>query len=390
VENIEDVHCMAAIEAVLHANLSLMNVTIQEAISAVSAGKPDTLGMDAIPERAIERSLQTFDAEAVLITEEIGAAGGPFPDLDAGTHQPTFYISDPTDRSAQLNEFLQKEDQRKKVGSVMNIDTSRNKWAAEFGAPPSITGASSAITCIRYGVPIATAIVNYLTQELFVASKRGVTCMNIPSDLEPSTLTLEQLRSKSKRILFPAVAKGDDTHYFTTFLGKEVYPENFAGMQIFYNPDEELTQFGKDSKPGGPTRPLYLSDIQPPENPLGFILANGEKISEWIHWLPFVRFGRMSHEISDNNALVMYELSQDRPMTKDGILMSTSPIYSIFRPSGKESSDMIIDVNKLRSIPNPSNFRATLLVTHKMNYWANDKMRNNNKFRRISFARPKN
>src|SRR5262249_1201585 len=145
-ENIEDVHCIAAIEAVLCANIELMNITVREALLKVNYGKGDTLGLDTTPEKAIEISLQRFDAESALITEEIGAVGGPLAAPSLEVNRPAFYLSDPTDRSAQFYKFLEAEDLQKKVGDLMNKPEYLKKWAANFGLPPSITGASSAIT----------------------------------------------------------------------------------------------------------------------------------------------------------------------------------------------------------------------------------------------------
>jgi len=382
-ENIEDVHCMAAIEAVLNANRELMDATVREIVSEVHYGKPDTLGLDAIPEKTIELSLRKFDADAILITEEIGATGARFSALNVTSNRPTFYISDPTDRSTPFHNFLLDEDKIKKVGDLMNIHGSLDRWSGRFGAPPSITGASSAITCVRYGVPIASAIVNFITQELFVASRQGVFCMDIQKDLDPAALTFDKIRSSGRPVFFPGFSgpPREERQFFTTFLGKKGYLENFRDFKLWH--DDEWKQFCKHSEPGGPTRPLYLSDIQP-DSQIGFILANGEKISEWIHWIPFVRFGRTSSSTIDT-ALVMYELSQDRPWTKEGILMSTSPIYSIFKPVEESKGNIVINVEKLVSITNPSEYRATLLVTHATNYWANITMANK-KFPRISFV----
>ena len=63
------------------------------------------------------------------------------------------------------------------------------------------------------------------------------------------------------------------------------------------------------AKPGGPSRILYLSNIQPKSHRLGFILANGEKISEWIHWLAFARFAK-SHKDESLPALTVFEVCQ--------------------------------------------------------------------------------
>ena len=72
-QNIEEVHCGAAIRAVLQANLELMDATVHDALQPTPYGKTDTLGLDAIPEIAITNSLRDFDRGAVLVAEEIGS-----------------------------------------------------------------------------------------------------------------------------------------------------------------------------------------------------------------------------------------------------------------------------------------------------------------------------
>ena len=386
-ENIEDVHCLAAIEAVLNANIELISISVGEAIREVEYGKPDTLGLDTTPENAIVTSLANFDTESIVITEEAGKVGETVPRGRFDLQRPTFYLSDPTDRSAQFYEFLLDEDGEKRVGEVLNHTDARNKWAARFGSPSSITGPCSAVTCVRYGVPIATAIVNFLTQELFVASRFGVLRMDIPPNQDPSCFTLESLRSNGRPIYFPVSARrGDATHNFVTFLGKTGYKENFQNNDILTPKD--AVKFCQYCKPGGPTRVLYLSDVQPVEHPMGFVLANGEKIGEWVHWIPFIRFGRSQGDSSRGAPLVMHEIHQERPWTKDGILMSTNPLYSIFVPEDDGSGNMVIDVAKLHTVPNPSRFRSTLFVANRANGWANGLMVSR-KFRQIMFGPPR-
>ena len=119
-------------------------------------------------------------------------------------------------------------------------------------------------------------------------------------------------------------------------------------------------------EPGGPSRVLYLSSLQPKDVPIGFILANGEKIGEWIHWLAFVRFSFFRGA----RALTLYEIYHGQPLTKDGVLMSTTPPYSLFQDNNDIDGGMVIDVGQLARFPNPSLFRSTLLFTTIGNQWA--------------------
>ena len=66
------------------------------------------------------------------------------------------------------------------------------------------------------------------------------------------------------------------------------------------------------------------------ENPIGFILANGEKIGEWINWLTFCKY---------NNELVAYSIYSGTDFSKkDDILTAPSPIYSILEVKTNEDS----------------------------------------------------
>jgi len=201
--NIEEVHCSAAIQAILQANLQLMHATVEEALQPVRYGKTDTLGLDGIPESTIAASLRHFDRGAVLVTEEIGTTSNTVRSYSRN-YPPTFYLSDPTDRSSQLRDFLSDQDPSKKIGEVIQLRDTISRWEAACGAPASITGATSAITCIRYGVPINSAIVNFVTQELFVALRAGVFRLRLPTyaELDPSQITVEHIRSKGERVLF--------------------------------------------------------------------------------------------------------------------------------------------------------------------------------------------
>ena len=149
-------------------------------------------------------------------------------------------------------------------------------------------------------------------------------------------------------------------------MGKSGYRENFLDSRLI--DEKDLSDLLHYHLPGGPLRILYLSTFQPDDDPIGFILANGEKITEWIHWLPFVRFAQKENDQSEL-ALKLYEVYQDRPWTKDGVLMSTPPAYSIFRKASNDSR-MVIDVNRFADFSNPSKIRSTLLIAPRNNHWA--------------------
>jgi len=101
---------------------------------------------------------------------------------------------------------------------------------------------------------------------------------------------------------------------------------------------------------------LYLSELQNKHGPVGFILSNGEKIGEWMHWLSFVKY---AHNKNGGEALQVYEISLERPWTKNGMLMSTSPPYSIFC-DGEDKQ--YLDISRLRNFKHPSRFRSMIVV----------------------------
>lgn len=190
--------------------------------------------------------------------------------------------------------------------------------------------------------------------------------------LPPATtsITLDQLMAKGTRLFFRVIDRDDPiaVRRFVTFLGKEGYFNNLKDSMLMET-EAELKAALHYDVPGGPLRILYLSSLQPKDKPLGFILANGEKIGEWIHWLPYIRFGRVPGDLGEP-ILRLFEVFQERPHTKDkGILMSTSPAYSIFKDYGGESG-MVIDVNRFLNYENPSKVRSTLIVTSGNNDWA--------------------
>lgn len=368
---IEVAHCNAAIGAVLAAYYNFLEATVDEAIRpVVSYGKSDTLGLDAIPEITIVEVLEAYDPHAVIITEERG--GGErfrmFTREDDPRAFRTFYISDPMDRSIQFAEFLRGVEQKdEKLGAVLRHPEARTRWEQEYGAPAAITGASSAITGVRRGVPIFSVMVNYCTQQLFVACSAGIYAVDLPDT--PPDADLGYVRVQGTPVLFRAIGRNRhaEARRFVTYLGKRGYRENFLDSGLIQ--EQEMTQYLHYGLPGGPMRIFYLSSLQPEAVPIGCIISNGEKIGEWIHWLSFLRFVRTSEDRREG-ALQAFEVYQDRPWTKDGILMATSPPYSVFREVRESGGKVVIDVRRFSDFDNPSKLRSTLLVTPCGNQWA--------------------
>jgi hypothetical protein len=373
-EGIEKSHCNASIGAALSAFTSLMGCSAQEALRQVMAyGKSDTLTLDASPEISITRHLHNYDQHAVVITEETGqeVATSFFEEGDKSRYR-TIFFCDPTDRSKQLKEALESApDKTAKVGDIFNRPDFQRDWESRFGGTASISGASSAITCVRRGVPIFSVIINYVTRQIFLSCNAGNYVLKIPKTQLGKTLNVDYITRHGERIYFHDFGH-TDVRRFVTFLGKSGYRENLIDSKLMGETEiDGLLYYGL---PGGPLRVLYLSTLQPVEHEVGLILANGEKIGEWIHWLPFVRFARKKFDDSEP-ALRLFEVYQDRPHTKEGILMSTPPAYSIFAPFSQQDNRMQINVSKFSDFSNPSRIRATLIVTPYDNDWVTSVVR---------------
>lgn len=363
-QGIERSYADVCVAALIGAWRHLMNISAVEALQKVPYGKGDTLGLDAVPEIVISDRLRAFDQHAILVTEESGEVERRrWPTDSDRIRQPLMFFSDPTDRSKFLKlliEHLATEKPTAKIGKLLAREDIIGIWERIGGAPASITGPTSSITCVRKGAIIFSVILNYVTGTIFVASPGGVHYLNLPSYFDPALEKIdfetvlsrgEELNFPSTRILCPNV---DDCRRFVTFLGKSGYKENFTDSHIFV---EGSDGFLHHSEPGGPSRPLYLSQLQQEHSPVGFVMANGEKISEWIHWLAFVKFARTNQ---NGPALRLFEISLERPWTKDGMLMSTSGPYSLFVGDGSEA---YLDISRLRNYHNPSKFRSMLVVT---------------------------
>lgn len=362
-------YCQACIDALVLANVSLTHSNVGILNGKTMYGKSDTKRFDADAENAVRKVILDFDGRAALITEELGQSllrWPPFTDLE---NHPAVFFCDPADRSDYLVQYLNSlvkiGHENERFGDLVGSQHI-GAWESIGDNPASVTGACAGITCVRQGQAILSVLINYITQELTVACPDGVKLLKLChyKELKSRGVTYKEVMEDGQVVQFPPLhpnAPWDDLKYFTCFMGnekKKVYVENLRDSQILSAEDRE--KFARHQQPGGPCRILYLSSLQPKELPMGFILANGEKITEWIHWLPFARFSNHG----DGKSLKIFEVSHDRPWTKDGILMSTSEPYSVFQ---EFNGRLCLDVNFLRRIENPSKYRSTLIVTYSSN-----------------------
>jgi hypothetical protein len=167
-------------------------------------------------------------------------------------------------------------------------------------------------------------------------------------------------------VTFPNVVRGQSRH-FVTFVGKPErgYPQNLAMTKLAR--EDDLRKHLQYDQPGGPTRILYLSSRQARQDAIGFILANGEKIGEWIHWLTFIRFASREDD-QGAKALRLFEITQEESTLRDSYLMTPTEPYSAFRETAEGA--VVINVDRLGEFDNPSKYRATLLIASATNSWA--------------------
>lgn len=373
-QGIEKDYGSVCVGALISAWRSLMEATAAEVLDksryGSRKGKSDTLGLDAKPEICIVSRIKDHDAHALIVTEEEGQQEmlkKRWPTDSKPERQPLMFFSDPTDRSSQFAKFigeLATERKLEKVGVLMDRVDLIAMWEHMFEPPASITGATTSITCVRKGALVFSAILNYITRVIYLAAPSGIYCYNLPpysdseslDDIDFDTIVkdgsrMEFLRAKD------FCTNPEDAFRFATYLGSKSkigYQENFNDSKILL---DESNKFVHHRQPGGPSRVLYLSKLQEGFGPVGFILANGEKIGEWIHWLAFARFATNRQ---GGRALSVFEIAIERPWTKDGVLMSTSPPYSIF--CSDDDGCTYLDISRLRNFDNPSKFRSMLVV----------------------------
>jgi hypothetical protein len=365
---IEKAYVDAMIKALRAAQRSLFDTLVSDAVSQSHVRhKGDTLGLDQRPENTIASALQKFDPHCVIITEERGAVN-PFA-IDGQVMAQgarTFFGCDPYDRSNQGCDFLTKYGKPgEKICDVIRRPNTKRLWEKSYGGPVSITSSTSAISCIRRSQPIAAVILNHLAEEMTLACAAGIFHVKLPKDLSVN-INLDFVEENGQRLQFPQPGYTDGRKV-VAFIGKpnRGYPQNFNNCRLV-NENNLVNQLHYDL-PGGPSRVLYLSNLQASKEPIGVVVANGEKIGEWIHWLAFTRFARRMDDHSAP-ALRLFEVSQNQSGMIDGYLMMPSADYSIFSKS--DGLKVVVSSDKLQSLANPSKYRSTLILIPANNKWA--------------------
>lgn len=366
-------YCNAVIRIVLEAAWSLWNLKISEAVQASTQyGKMDTFRLDAVPEIHMRNAYAGYDRTVVFVTEETGALfHQPYRLSDNRKKFPITDISDPFDRSAPTEQFLRdEEDSDQTLWELFSNPSTKARWENKLGSPAEITGGCSAVTRVLQGVPIFSVIVNFVTRQLIVACSAGIYCLDLPDD-NFEKINLTYVRDNGKKIYFPDINHHGNACRFVTFMGKEGYKENFLDSGLLN--EDEIKANLHYALPGGPLRPLYLSTLHPDINRPGFALCNGEKLGEWAHWLTFLRFGRKPQDDGEAG-LSIHEIFGNKSNIKDGVLMSPTPHYSLFRNlfEGEGNCDpntYILDVGFFPRFSQPSRIRSTLVLAPSDNQW---------------------
>ena len=389
----EVIFCDFAIQAVLNAWAALMQTTVVEVLGKQDIGKKDTLGMDAIPENTIRDWIDKFFIDAILVTEETDEiTRANWPEDPNPKKQPLMFFSDPMDRSSQFKKFLNSfpgacnKTDSDLVGDIIACPEVIDYWEKEIDekhTPAMISGATISISCVSKGKIIVSVIMNIINKTIFVACESGIYYMEIP--IEPNSINsslndinLNMIEKEGSKIIFESddgvFREQSDLLRFASFVGKTGYVENLEDSGILPDYEKHLHH----GLPGGPARILYLSQFQSKDLPIGFILANGEKIGEWIHWLAYVKF---SKDNKGDKILRIHEINPKRHWAKESILMSPPPPYSVFRHKGVDEGSFL-NLSRLRDLDKPSHYRSMVLVTKRGNMRIKNIMRGKN-FREV-------
>jgi hypothetical protein len=340
------------IETLISVKYDLEIIDSHQLIQKVDKGKEDTLFLDIFPENILRRRLiQEYDDDIVFITEEEGG----FNKSRLGK-TPLVVFSDPTDRSSQFADFIrfllkenESEDKNMSLKDLLNRTDIKLLWESRYGKPASITGSCCSLTVVKNSKLLFTISLNYITSEIFFSTTE-ICCYSHIDMIDINNLNHEIFDKSSnwKKISF-----NEHSHEKTliTFLGKDSYQKYFDDSKIFDRNTWDII----DQNPGGPHRILYLSELS--DRIPDFIMANGEKIGEWLGWLLYVKA---------SGQLEAFALTPKAVLARDEILLAPSEPYSILEKD--ENDELFINFEKLKCYPNPSRYREMIFITSKYNH----------------------
>lgn len=346
-QKIEKYLIYECIEALKDVNDGMRNTHVKSLVKKASSGKRDSLFLDMLPENILRGKLiNDYDKHLVLISEEKGKFN-----FEKISEAEVVVFSDPTDRSKYFKNFLCLDVLKKKgggnplFGELLDSKDTLGKWESFTNVHPRLSGACCSITIVKRGQICFSMVLNYITQELVLACQDFIGYSSLKRiKIKAGCLDFSRWSS----IRFPEPKKKTS---YVTFLGKKHYLEYIGNLKKSGILDDSVTLLERE--PGGPARILYLSNMG--GNPAGFIISNGEKIGEWIHWLSFCKY-------SDD--LVAYSVYPGTFFARDDLLMAPSALYSILE---LRNNILFLNYGKLRYSDNPSRYREMILVCHRNN-----------------------
>jgi hypothetical protein len=347
------------VKALVKARDALLGLDCERAIARMGDGgygKSDTLGLDAAPEAALIRSLcEEFDPHLPFVTEETGNEVHL-----RGTEEEVVCFSDPMDRSKVLARFLSGRSGR--LAEVFASSETIPEWEETCGGDISLTGPYGSVTATRHHHILFNVMINYLTGYIYIACDTAMGSIHLAEAYEDEQRTRLKRTSEFlcslRPVEFPVSGKWHSGGglRFVTYCKGQKYDDNLLASDVTQLKSLEEIRESRlvFDEPGGPARVLYLTG-----DGIGFILSNGEKVGEWIGWLAWV-----AHSSARLRA---YEITFDSSWTRDEILMAPGQAYTVLGDNvihdrGRRFKAVQLNLQKLRFLRNPSQYRSTLLV----------------------------
>ena len=334
-------HC---IETLLEVQAAIEAAPAERLVQHAPQYKADSLALDTIPEAVLHAKLiDEYDGRIVLVSEERG--GYNCDHLVSGR---VVVFADPTDRSEPLAEFIRDriaaaDSPAMTFGQLLAAPDARDTWEHRAQCPAALSGACCSLAVVKDQSVLFSMLLNYITRQIVVACDRGVRAADtaaLRADVDGCGFDRAAVP-----VTFTTVAT-DRT--CVTYLDAESYRDHAGQAGLLDGATSAAAR-----NPGGPARVLFLSDLNP--EPPAMVMANGEKIGEWIGWLAVVRA---------SGCLTAYAVSPDAPAATEGILVAPTPPYSALE---LHDGDLRLNVEKLKWLPNPSRYREMIVVTHRDN-----------------------
>jgi len=376
----------ASLEAMVVSWRELLGTEIPLALGE-AAGKRDSRRFDVMVEDTIREYLEGFDDHARIIAEERGRGHAPRvagqPEcpwakdpaclhVRRGGYGDLMFFADPVDGSSALEKRLAEALEPGSgsqprtphtVGDVL-AEGSPKLWA--FYPMISVTG-------VRAGRPTFSAMLDIGTRRLYLACEDFCKSVGLSPD-DDYIPTKQSIESGGADVRFDPECRG--TGYFTFHTDKDDAPYRSHLREILQvdfrsllagDPNVLNPGGGDEGAMAGPGRILHLTEEGRRfarlrgDKPLGFILSNGEKITEFLPWLAWAQFSK---------ELVAYELSVQRPMTGDDGVLMAPPIdyYSVFEEEDKDGNTTVrVNEDKLAPLVRAERYRATVIVVPESN-----------------------